>query len=41
MFEKITGFFDELPYVLYEDEFVTPAGKKIPVIVKDFNNFFQ
>jgi len=41
MFEKITGFFDELPYVLYEDEFVTPTGKKIPVIVKDFNNFFQ
>jgi hypothetical protein len=41
MFEKITNFFDELPMVVYEDEFVTPEGKKIPIYVRDFNNFFR
>lgn len=41
MFAKLTNFFKELPYVVYEDEFVTPAGKKIPIFVKDFNNFFR
>jgi len=41
MFEKIAKFFSELPSVVYEDEFVTPTGKKIPIYVKDFNNFFR
>lgn len=41
MFEKLTVFFDKLPYVVYEDIFTTPNGKKIPILIKDFNNFFR
>jgi len=41
MFDKITSFFDKLPYVVYEDEFTTPKGKKIPIVIRDFNNFFR
>jgi len=41
MFDKITSFFDKLPYIVYEDEFITPKGKKIPIVIRDFNNFFR
>ena len=41
MFEKIAEFFSDLPAVIYEDEFTTPTGKKIPIYVRDFNNFFR
>lgn len=41
MFEKIANFFSDLPFVVYEDEFTTPEGKKIPIYVRDFNNFFR
>jgi hypothetical protein len=42
MFLKITHFFDKLPRVTYEEEFVTPTkGNKIPIIINDFKSFFE
>ena len=41
MFSKLGMFFTKMPYVTYEDEFISPStGNKIPVIIKDFKNFF-
>jgi len=42
MFLKITQFFDKLPRVTYEEEYVTPTkGNKIPIIINDFKSFFE
>lgn len=40
MFKKLSAFFDSMPVVVYEDEYTTPTGNKIPISVRDFTNFF-
>jgi len=40
MFTKLSKFFDSMPIVIYEDEYVSPSGNTIPIFVKDFTNFF-
>jgi hypothetical protein len=41
MFSKLGDFFMKLPTISYYDEFVSPStGNKIPIIIKDFKNFF-
>lgn len=40
MFNKLSVFFDSMPMVVYEDEYTTPTGNKIPIQVRDFTNFF-
>jgi hypothetical protein len=41
MFSKLVAFFENMPYVVYEDSYTSPNGKAIPVYVRDFNNFFR
>lgn len=40
MFNKLSIFFNSMPIVVYEDEYMSPSGNKIPIFVKDFTNFF-
>lgn len=41
-FKMISKFFNELPEVVYEDVYVSPTtGNNIPIIVRDFTNFFD
>jgi len=40
MFKKLSAFFYSMPVVVYEDEYTTPTGNKIPISVRDFTNFF-
>jgi hypothetical protein len=41
MFVKISNFFDNMPEVVYVDEYTAPTtGNKIPIVVKDFRSFF-
>ena len=41
MFSKIATFFNNMPTVVYEDEYTTPNGKTINIFIKDFRNFFD
>ena len=41
MFGKIATFFNNMPTVVYEDEYTTPNGKSINIFIKDFRNFFD
>jgi len=42
MFLKITKFFNTLPKVTYEDEYITPTkGNKIPILINSFESFFE
>lgn len=40
MFAKVATFFNNMPIVVYDEEYTTPNGKKIKIFVKDFRNFF-
>lgn len=40
-YKKISLYFDKTPYVIYKDTFKSPTtGNEIPVIVRNFENFF-
>lgn len=40
-YKKISEFFDNTPTVMFEDTFKSPTtGNEIPVIVRNFENFF-
>ncbi len=40
-YKKVSSFFDNTPTVMYKDTFKSPTtGNEIPVIVRNFENFF-
>lgn len=42
MFSKLLKLFENMPLVIYEDEFISPTtGNTIPIIIKDFSTFFD